>query len=63
MEYCLFEFLKIVWLTKAKEPSLPYYFLIAGRRREIHAFHKGISAIRNANSFVQDLNLDFHEWW
>ena len=40
--------------TKIKEDSLPYYFFRAGGI----PFSKVFSAIRNANSLVQDLNLD-----
>ena len=44
-------------LTKAEEPSLPYYLPIAGGRIFwIHTFPKGISAMWNAISQVQDLN-------
>ena len=39
----------------AEEPSLSYYLPIAGERI-IHTFPKGISAMWNAISLVQDLN-------
>ena len=42
-------------LTKAEEPSLSYCLPIAGGRI-IHTFPKGISAMWNAISLVQDLN-------
>ena len=42
----------------AEEPSLSYYLPIAGGRIFwIHTFPKGISAMWNAISRVQDLNL------
>ena len=43
-------------LTKAEEPSLPDYLPIAGGRLIGFTFPKGISAMRNAISLVQDLN-------
>ena len=44
-------------LTKAEEPSLPFYFNHIWRENNwIHTFPKGISAMWNAISLVQDLN-------
>ena len=40
-------------LTKAEEPGLPYYLPTANW---IHTFPKGINAMWNAISLVQDLN-------
>ena len=41
----------------AEEPSLSYYLPIAGGKNNwIHTFPKGISAMWNAISLVQDLN-------
>ena len=53
-------FFKTDCLTKAKEPSLLYYFTCTcGENRWIHAFHKGLSAKVNANSLYKDLNSDY----
>ena len=44
--------------TKVKEPSLPYYFTDSWKKKNwIHTFPKDTSAIWNANSLMQDLNL------
>ena len=44
-------------LAKAEEPSLPYYLSIAGGGNNwIHTFPKGINAMWNTISLVQDLN-------
>ena len=51
-----FSFSEISCLTKAEEPSLPYYLSIAGGRIIwIHTFPKGISAMWNAISLVHFL--------
>ena len=48
-------------LTKAEEPSLSYYFTHSWRENNrIHTFPKGISAMWNAISLVQDLNSCRH---
>ena len=49
--------------TKVKEPSLPYYLLIAGGR--IVEFIFNIRAMWDANNLVQDLNSDrrIHFQW
>ena len=51
-------FLFLDWLlTKAKEPSLPYYLTNSWRQKNwIHAFPKGISSKWNTESLAQDLN-------
>ena len=52
-------FFKIGCLTKAKEPSLAYNLLIDGGRTDgFMPFPNSISTKWNANSLVQDLNLD-----
>ena len=52
-----FSFSKTSFLTKAEEPSLPYYFTHCWKENNwIHTFPKGISAMWNAMSLVQDLN-------
>ena len=52
-----FSFSETSCLTKAEEPSLPYYLLIVGGRIiGFITFPKGISAMWNAISLVQDLN-------
>ena len=44
-------------LTKAEDPSLPYYLpIVGGRIIGFITFPKGISAMWNAISQVQDLN-------
>ena len=53
-----FSFSKTSCLTKAEEPSLPYYFTHSWRENNwIHTFPKGISAMWNAISLVQDLKI------
>ena len=52
-----FSFSKTSRLTKAEEPSLPYYFTHIWKENNwIHTFPKGIRAMWNAISLVQDLN-------
>ena len=56
-EFRVFSFSKTSCLTMAEEPSLSYYLPLAGGRIFwIHTFPKGISAMWNAVSLVQDLN-------
>ena len=48
-----FSFSETSCLTKAEEPSLPYYFTHSLRENNwIHTFLKGISAMWNAISLV-----------
>ena len=57
--FCWFEFRIFILLTQNKEPSLLYYLSIADGGREkrwTHSFRKGISAMWNTNSLIQDLN-------
>ena len=61
-----FSFSEISCLAKAEEPSLPYYFIHSWRENIwIHTFPKGISALWNTISLVQDLNScrRVHFWW
>ena len=52
-----FSFPSTSCLPKAEEPSLPYYLAIAGGRiKWIITFPKGISAMWNAISLIQELN-------
>ena len=56
-----FSFSETSRLTKAEEPSLPYYFTHSWRENNwIHTFPKGISAMWNAISLIQDLNSSRH---
>ena len=51
-------FVKTGCHTKAKEPSLLYYLSISsGRLVGFIPFFKGISAMGNANSLIQNLDL------
>ena len=54
-----FSFFEAGSQTQVKESILSYNLFITGRKNSrIHIFRKGITAVQNTNSLIQDLNSD-----